>query len=1272
MVSMSFVTFSPAAHAQTAAVSGGSASAAPGAPPMIAKPAQQIAPNVVARPVRSGGRVNGAALPAAGTRPPQVTAATGARVSGTKGANPPPVHPALGAHGSVHGPAAAVAPNGRAASWNGTAVVANPAMTPPAHHLVPLAIPAGPRSAAPAYPSGFASPKQVDSYAGCSGFGANEPGTAQSTDNPNLVVVAFQSYQQGSGCGDSHAFASASSDAGLHWSQTELPGLQDAASGDTQVAYDAVHHVFVLSFIEFTRDSVGNPIAPGRLGVEVSSDGVNWALDATLATTTSSDFIDKDGIAADMNPSSPHYGRVAVSWTDFGGSGQFFYDAYTDNGGSSWNFGSTSINYGSNNCGNGTSPAFDANGDLMVAWFGCNGGGTQELEELSTDGGATWPAPADTTISGISNIGSAGSDGGCIADNGGTAFRCNSFPSLGGDPNSADEGGQAFIVNWADAESTTQNSITATISQIRSLTSTDGGASWGHAAFMNFDNFGDKFFPAVSFAPDGRLNLTYSNREDSASNSNPNGSTYDQWNTEATNLATFLGNSYITYVADGTLQNPGTRGFIGDYSGETSDDNNFDTIPTYTAANGSNNNVLIQDLCYVDCYSPLSPGSPVSGGTTSAFDDRYQFNTNGTVGSGNDFWNAVGIREGADGSTVDDDMYMYGDRYFGTLDASSDFSPPYNDYVVENDNAGHGTSGPYYVDVHGFTPGPYTLEWAAGSIIVSSSGIGYGASMAAADVVRVYDTFLSTGTTYHLGLRPTAGNTSNYSFTLHSGSNANQQGRPQAVADSGNVAPGQPAFLTYATGTSTSQYDGVVVLNNNGGAGSYSVYVDSAVPSGTITINGGATYTHSQSVTLGLSASNPNSSDPVADMRFSPDGSTWGAWVPYASTYGYALSATNGSQTVYVQYRNAAGGVSAAASHSIILDTTAPTTTASLSGTATGCSTYFAPVTVSLSASDDRSGIASTVYQVDGGSVTTYTGPFSVTAAGGHSVTFHSTDGAGNVEATQTASFTIAHTMILDSPTSGAVGKTASVTGSGFKSGEVVNVYWDSTTTTAVATTTASSGCAISTSFAVPAAVNGVHTIIAKGATSGASATVSFTVIAALTLQPTAAAVGKTVTVTGGGFAASQPVSLHWKTASGTLLASATTGTTGSFTVTIKVPKGTAGTYSVYGVEATPALTAVASLTIVPAIKVSPASGLPGAAITVSGTGFAASQTVTIKWNCATATCSSTTVLGTVTTTSTGTFSKLVHAPTGAATGTYPIGSADTSSHFATINFKVT
>jgi hypothetical protein len=73
----------------------------------------------------------------------------------------------------------------------------------------------------------------------------------------------------------------------------------------------------------------------------------------------------------------------------------------------------------------------------------------------------------------------------------------------------------------------------------------------------------------------------------------------------------------------------------------------------------------------------------------------------------------------------------------------------------------------------------------------------------------------------------------------------------------------------------------------------------------------------------------------------------------------------------------------------------------------TGQASTTNPVQITLTATDASSGVASTVYQLDGGSATAYAGSFPVSGVGRHTVTFHSTDIAGNVESTETLNFSV-------------------------------------------------------------------------------------------------------------------------------------------------------------------------------------------------------------------------------------------------------------------------
>ncbi|MFD0695257.1 OmpL47-type beta-barrel domain-containing protein [Paenibacillus sp. GCM10027628] len=90
------------------------------------------------------------------------------------------------------------------------------------------------------------------------------------------------------------------------------------------------------------------------------------------------------------------------------------------------------------------------------------------------------------------------------------------------------------------------------------------------------------------------------------------------------------------------------------------------------------------------------------------------------------------------------------------------------------------------------------------------------------------------------------------------------------------------------------------------------------------------------------------------------------------------------------------------------LDSTAPVTAVAASPAAPDGQNgwYVHPVTITLSASDNLSGVAKTEISVDGGSTwQNYAGPVTLNQDGKHTVKYRSTDKAGNVEASQTIGF---------------------------------------------------------------------------------------------------------------------------------------------------------------------------------------------------------------------------------------------------------------------------
>ena len=133
-----------------------------------------------------------------------------------------------------------------------------------------------------------------------------------------------------------------------------------------------------------------------------------------------------------------------------------------------------------------------------------------------------------------------------------------------------------------------------------------------------------------------------------------------------------------------------------------------------------------------------------------------------------------------------------------------------------------------------------------------------------------------------------------------------------------------------------------------------------------------------------------------------------------------------GCHTLFVRAWDNAGQPSVASSGLFCEDFYPPWTYATLTGNLQG-QYYAGPVLVTLIASDGiGSGVAKTLYQINGGPWQIYIGPFYIAAPSSYIVGLYSTDNAGNVEHTEYANLTIAYNDSQDTLTVSKAG-----TGSG-------------------------------------------------------------------------------------------------------------------------------------------------------------------------------------------------------------------------------------------------
>ena len=272
-------------------------------------------------------------------------------------------------------------------------------------------------------------------------------------------------------------------------------------------------------------------------------------------------------------------------------------------------------------------------------------------------------------------------------------------------------------------------------------------------------------------------------------------------------------------------------------------------------------------------------------------------------------------------------------------------------------------------------------------------------------------------------------------------------------------------------------------------------------------------------------------------------------------------------------------------------------------------------------------------------------------------------DGSGN---SADATFTVLASLTL-SPTSGAVGSWVSASGLGYAASSAITLSFNGVTVaTSPSPCDTSSAGSFTCSFQVPANPLGTYTVTAKDGSSN-SASATYKVTTSLMLSPTSGAVGSTVTATGNGYAASSTVTITFNDVVVTTSPSpCMTNSAGSFSCTFVVPQAPHGPEVVVAKDAS-SNTASTTFSVTSKITLSPTSGPGKTIVTVTGTGFAASATITIYFNgdkmtTTPSTCKSNTV---------GSFSCTFKVPEG-KNATHTVEAKDTLGDTATASFKRT
>lgn len=168
---------------------------------------------------------------------------------------------------------------------------------------------------------------------------------------------------------------------------------------------------------------------------------------------------------------------------------------------------------------------------------------------------------------------------------------------------------------------------------------------------------------------------------------------------------------------------------------------------------------------------------------------------------------------------------------------------------------------------------------------------------------------------------------------------------------------------------------------------------------------------------------------------------------------------------------------------------------------------------------------------------------------------------------TGSATISVTVPQVTVSPTSQTSGKVVSVAGSGFGSGEIVDIRWDGPNGRLVGYRTTSSSGSVSGAVTVPAGtVPGDYSIVLIGRTSGWSGSATLTVTGAtVTVSPAQASPGTVVAVRGSGFGSGEVVDIRWNGPSGNLLGYRSTTTEGSMSGKVTIPANAQpGTFTLF------------------------------------------------------------------------------------------------------------
>jgi hypothetical protein len=439
----------------------------------------------------------------------------------------------------------------------------------------------------------------------------SETFVAQNPDNPDEIVVAFNDSRNVSSSPLNISGASVSTDGGATWNRlTKSNGHSpfENTLGDPVILYNRPTATWFTVWLDIGCGGQGL----GGYKSTTPTDPDSWT--HFCIHTAGSD--DRESGWTDQNPSSPFYGRMYVSWNDFGAGGNLKVRYSTDNG-LTWN--NERQLAPANPFMRDVQITGDTNGDVYVASMNEMGGGLSNRANSfykSTDGGNTWTK----TYTGPTFAGPGSTT--CASN---SYFACMfSGPSFWRHMGWGQPAVHDGVVSYVYDSRNTSNGDSGNIFYIRS---TDGGVTFSNALQLNTDTgTRPQWQPNISVGSDGSLlAVWYDARESTVcTKGNPAVPCYRMWARKSLdNGATWMPDEPFSDVMSPLPGQPDSS-IVTEYAGDY--DYSFGAaaahIHTWTDGRVAINNAAQQDA-FVD-QDPVG-----GGGQDITLDARVQANSSG-------------------------------------------------------------------------------------------------------------------------------------------------------------------------------------------------------------------------------------------------------------------------------------------------------------------------------------------------------------------------------------------------------------------------------------------------------------------------------------------------------------------------------------------------------------------------------------------------------------------------------------------------------------------